>query len=117
MTKRDFMTMVMNGEMTDEMKDFARAEIEKLDATLEKRKNTISKKALENIPLMDRIYDEILGEEAKTATDVAEVMEISVQKASSLLRKMVEDGRATKTEVKIPKKGVQKGYTKNFVTE
>lgn len=117
MTKRDFMTMVMNGEMTDEMKDFARMEIEKLDATLEKRKNTISKKALENIPLMDRIYDEILGEEAKTATDVAEVMEISVQKASSLLRKMVEDGRATKTEVKIPKKGVQKGYTKNFVTE
>lgn len=117
MTKRDFMTMVMNGEMTDEMKDFARAEIEKLDATLEKRKNTISKKALENIPLMDHIYDEILGEEAKTATDVAEVMEISVQKASSLLRKMVEDGRATKTEVKIPKKGFQKGYTKNFVTE
>lgn len=117
MTKRDFMTMVMNGEMTDEMKDFARAEIEKLDATLERRKNTISKKALENIPLMNRIYDEILGEEAKTATDVAEVMEISVQKASSLLRKMVEDGRATKTEVKIPKKGVQKGYTKNFVTE
>ena len=110
MTKRDFMTMVMNGEMTDEMKDFARAEIEK-------RKNTISKKALENIPLMDRIYNEILCEEAKTATDVAEVMEISVQKASSLLRKMVEDGRATKTEVKIPKKGVQKGYTKNFVTE
>lgn len=117
MTKRDFMTMVMNGEMTDEMKDFARAKIEKLDATLEKRKNTISKKALENIPLMDRIYNEILCEEAKTATDVAEVMEISVQKASSLLRKMVEDGRATKTEVKIPKKGVQKGYMKNFVTE
>ena len=54
MTKRDFMTMVMNGEMTDEMKDFARAEIEKLDAALEKRKNTISKKALENIPLMFR---------------------------------------------------------------
>lgn len=117
MTKREFFEQVLNGVMNDEMKDFARAEIEKLDATLEKRKNTISKKALENIPLMDRIYDEILGEEAKTATDVAEVMEISVQKASSLLRKMVEDGRATKTEVKIPKKGVQKGYTKNFVTE
>lgn len=117
MTKRDFMTMVMNGVVNDEVMEFAKSEIDRLDAVNEKRRNTISKKALENIPLMDRIYNEILCEEAKTATDVAEVMEISVQKASSLLRKMVEDGRATKTEVKIPKKGVQKGYTKNFVTE
>lgn len=113
MTKREFMTAIVNGEMTDELKAFAAAEIEKMDAANEARKAKVSKKAAENAPLMDKIYNDILDEEEpETATTVGEMLEVSTQKASALLRKMVEEGRAIKVDVKVPKKGIQKGYKK-----
>lgn len=111
MTKREFYTAIVNGEIDEQVKEFAAAELEKLDAANEKRRNTMSKKAQENLPLMEKIMDEILGEEPKTATDVSKVLEVSVQKASGLLRRLVEEGRAEKVDVKIKGKGTQKGYT------
>lgn len=52
-----------------------------------------------------------MTDEPKTATDVAAVLEVSVQKASGLLRRLVEEGKAVKVDVKIKGKGTQKGYT------
>lgn len=111
MTKREFYTAIMNGEIDEQVKLFAAEELEKMDAANEKRRNTLSKKAQENQPLLQQITDEILSEEPKTATDVAAVLEVSVQKASGLLRRLVEDGKAVKVDVKIKGKGTQKGYT------
>lgn len=111
MTKREFYTAIMNGEIDEQVKLFASEELEKMDAANEKRRNTLSKKAQENLPLLRQITDEILTEEPKTATDVAAVLEVSVQKASGLLRRLVEDGKAVKVDVKIKGKGTQKGYT------
>jgi predicted transcriptional regulator len=59
---------------------------------------------------MEQIVNEILTSEAQTASAIAEAAGISVQKASALLRQIVADGKATVTEVKIPKKGTQKAY-------
>ena len=112
MTKREFLTKIAAGEMNDELMEFAVAEIGKLDATNEKRKEKVSKKAEENQPLIDRIVNEILGDEPVTATDVAGVLKVSVQKASNLCRTAVAQGKAIQTDVKIPKKGNMKGYTK-----
>ena len=110
MTKREFYTAIVNGEIDEQVKEFAAAELEKLDAANEKRRNTMSKKAQENLPLLQQITDEILTDEPKTATNVAAVLEVSVQKASGLLRRLVEEGRAEKVDVKIKGKGTQKGY-------
>jgi predicted transcriptional regulator len=96
--------------ISEELKAEATARIEKLDATNEARKNKPSKKATENAPIMEQIVNEILTSEAQTASAIAETAGISVQKASALLRQLVADGKATVTEVKIPKKGVQKAY-------
>ena len=112
MTKRKFYTVIMNSELDEQIKLFASAERDKLDAANEKRRNTMSKKAQENLPLLQKIYDEILGDEPKTATDVATVLEVSPQKASGLLRRLVEEGKAEKTDIKIKGKGSQKAYTK-----
>lgn len=109
MTKREFYTAIMNGEIDEQVKLFASEELEKMDAANEKRRNT--QKAQENQPLLQQITDEILTEEPKTATDVAAVLGVSVQKASGLLRRLVEDGKAVKVDVKIKGKGTQKGYT------
>lgn len=110
MTKREFYTAIMNGEIDEQVKLFASEELEKMDAANEKRRNTLSKKAQENLPLLQQITDEILTDEPKTATDVAAVLEVSVQKASGLLRRLVEEGKAVKVDVKIKGKGMQKAY-------
>lgn len=110
MTKREFYTAIMNGEIDEQVKLFASTELEKIDAANEKRRNTLSKKAQENLPLLQQITDEILTDEPKTATDVAAVLEVSVQKASGLLRRLVEEGKAVKVDVKIKGKGMQKAY-------
>lgn len=121
MTKREFFVKVSEGEMTEEMKDFAVEQLVKMDAQLAARKGKVSEKEQAkrdaNEALARRVAAEILGAEAKTATDVAAELtemlgeEIKVQKASSLCRKAVELELAVQTEVKIPKKGTQKAYT------
>ena len=111
MTNREFLTAIANMEnISEELKAEATARIEKLDATNEARKNKPSKKATENAPIMEQIANEILTSEAQTASAIAEAAGISVQKASALLRQLVADGKATVTEVKVPKRGVQKAY-------
>lgn len=112
MTKREFYTAIMNGEIDEQVKLFASEELEKMDAANEKRRNTLSKKAQENLPLFEKIMNEILDDEPKTATDVATVLEVSVQKANGLLRRLADEGKINKVDVKIKGKGTQKGYTK-----
>ena len=121
MTKREFFVNAAAGEMTEDMKAFAAEQLVKMDETLEKRKGKVSEKEQAkrdaNEAMARRVAAEILGAEAKTATDVAAELaemlgeEIKVQKASSLCRKAVELGLAVQTDVKIPKKGSQKAYT------
>ena len=117
MTKREFLEAIVGlsteGKIESELGAFAEEEIVKMDEALAKRREKASAKAAENAPLMDKIYEDILKEdEPVTATVVGELMEVSPQKASALLRKMVDEGRATVEDVKIPKKGTQKGYKK-----
>ena len=111
MTKREFLTKIAAIEDV-ELAEYAQNELTKMDTANEKRKEKVSKKAEENQPLIDRIANEILGTEPMTATDVAAVLEVTVQKASALCRAAVAQGLAVQVDVKIPKKGNMKGYTK-----
>ena len=123
MTNREFYTAITaeNATITAEMIEHAQAQLAKLDATAEKRKGKVSEKEQAkrdaNEALARRVAAEVLGAEAKTATDVAAELtemlgeEVKVQKASYLCRLAVETGLAVQTDVKIPKKGTQKAYT------
>ena len=125
MTKREFFVKVSAGEMTEEMQAFAAETLVKMDETLEKRKGKLSEKEQAkrdaNEALARRVAAEILGAEAKTATDIAaemnalmpEVLEkpANSQKASAVMKKAMELDLVVQSEVKIPKKGTQKGYT------
>ena len=113
MTNREFLNAIATNEtLAEEIRTHAEAEIAKMDAANEKRKNKVSKKAEENAPLIEKIVTEVLNSEPVTASDVAAELGVSVQKASSLLRTIATAGNANVTDVKIPKKGTQKGYTK-----
>lgn len=108
-TKREMLNVIVNGELNEEVMAWAASEIEKLNHTNEMRRNKQSKKALENEPIKTAILDK-LTDEPQTATIVGEAVGISTQKASALLRQLVEAGKCERVEVKIKGKGVQKGY-------
>ena len=113
MTSREFFNAVIEGNITDEIKDFAKSQIEKLDSKNAKRKTTDSKTQKENKAIKESLLATMEKDKVYTASEVAR-MEIegitSIQKASALLRQMVETGTLTSEEVKVKGKGKVKGY-------
>lgn len=110
MTKREMMEMIIAGNITDEVIEMAKVEIEKMDAKNAKRRESISKKAQENAPIKEAILKAV-GEDKKLAKEIAEMVEISTQKASALCRQMVTDGVLEVEDVKVKGKGMQKAYS------
>ena len=110
MTKREFLEIVKElGH--PEAAEFAAKELEKMDRALEKRRSKPTKAQIANAPIIERIVSEILEEgKFKTASEVAEILEISVQKASAVLRQAVSEGKVEVEDVKVKGKGTQKGY-------
>jgi len=102
MTKREFYTAIVNGEITEEVTAFATAQIERLDNVNAKRREKPSKKALENAVIGEKIIAEILSNEPKTASEIgAELGNHSSQKVIGILRPFIADGTVVKTELKI----------------
>lgn len=111
MTKREFLTAVMNIEGVDEeLVKFASEEIAKLDNKNEKRKTTLTATQKQNLELAKQIVDLINERKTMVASDVAQVLEISTQKASAILVKLVEQGTLVASETKAKGKGKVKSY-------
>ena len=110
MTYREMLEKVIANDINDEVIEKATERLERLDVENEKRKNRVSKKAAENEPIKAAILG-VLGAEPKTASVIGSEVEISTQKASALLRQLVEAGSVAKTDIKVTGKGTQKGYT------
>jgi len=106
MTRREFLEMVIEGKVTDEMKDFAHSEITKMNDRNAKRKAKPSNKAIANEAIKEKIV-KVLTNEPKTASEIADEVVISVQKCSALLRQI--DGLNV-SEVKVKGRGKVKGY-------
>ena len=122
MTKNELLKMIVAGATITEEMEAKAAEMLAADAAAkEARKGKVSEKEQAkrdaNEALARHIAETILTTEAKTATDVAAVLtaetgeEVKVQKASYLCGLAVKLGLASATEVAIPKKGKQKGYS------
>ena len=109
MTNREFFTNIINGTINEEVIAHATTALEKMDTAIANRKNKPSKTALANAPILEAITGRLTAE-AQTASEIGAALEISTQKASSLLRQLVASGVAVSTEVKGPK-GVVKAYT------
>lgn len=107
MTNREMFTEIVNGNLTDEVKAKAAEEIAKLDARNAARKGKESKTQKENKPIIEAIAN-LLTDEPMLANAIAEKLEISVSKASSLVKK-VEGVKIT--DVKVKGKGVRKAYS------
>ncbi len=113
MTKREFLMAIVESEMAQEMKDFARKEIELLDKKNEKAKNRLTKAQRENMQLQNimlSILTEHKGEPLTINNVIMELEErncidITNQKISSLMKKIMQDNEnIEKVEVKVEKK-------------
>ena len=110
MTKREFLEIVM-GLGHHEAAIFAAKELDKMDKALAKRRSKPTKAQIANAPIIEQIVSEILEEEEfKTASEISEILEVSVQKASAVLRQAVSEGKVEVEDVKVKGKGTQKGY-------
>ena len=109
MTNREFFTAILNSTLSDEMKEHAKAELKKMDERNSKRSSTMTTIQKENIALKEKILS-ILTTDGKVSSVIAEELNLSVQKVSSLCRQLVEEGKVLVEDVKIPKKGKQKSY-------
>ena len=113
MTKREFLTNVTNGTVTEDVISFAKAEIEKMDNALEAKKNKVSPKDAEKAAAAAVIRESIFAvvtESVQTEGDIAAAVGVTGPKARAELRKLVAEGRVVSTEVKVPGKGKCKGY-------
>ena len=117
MTKREFLNEVIavidgTSEVNVlELKEFAKAEIVKLDERNASRSSKPTKAQIENEPIKEKILEVLSTGERMVASAIAEKVEISTQKASALCRQLVESQKLKVEEVKIPKKGKQKAYS------
>ena len=103
MTNRDFYNAVINANINEEMTSFATEAIAKLDARNAKRSERESKTQIANKPIIEAI-SRVLTDEPMLASKIAELCEISTQKAT----KKVEGVQSV--DVKVKGKGTQKGY-------
>ena len=106
MTQRDFYNAVIATVDKDELKAFATDAIAKLDERNAKRASKPSKTQIANEPIIKAIAS-VLTDEPMLASKIAELCEISTQKASALVKKV--DG-VQSVDVKVKGKGTQKGY-------
>lgn len=110
MTQREFLNNIINGNIDNDTIEMAKAEIAKLDARNDKRRNTLTKEQKENEVIKESILGVLNG--VTTAAEVGKALEISTQKASALLGQLAYDEKVIVTEVKIKGKGTVRGYRK-----
>ena len=117
MTKREFFNEVIavidgTSEVDVlELKEFAKAEIVKLDERNANRSAKPTKAQIENKSIKEKILEVLSTEERMVASAIAERLEISTQKVSALCRQLVESKKLKVEDVKIPRKGKQKAYS------
>ena len=109
MTNREFFTAIANSDLSAELKDFASAEIAKLDARNTKRRNTPTKDQLANEQLKGVIL-ETIGIGSMPASEIASAVGFSTQKVSALCRLLVADGQLTAHDLQVKGKGSVKVY-------
>lgn len=112
MTNREFLNAVIALSASEEITEHAKAMIASLDKRNSARTSKPSKTQLENAPIKEAILGIIAEMNAEvSASELHERLNISVQKASSLCRQLVEEGKLSKGERKEKGKGLVKVYS------
>ena len=109
-TNRQALTLIANGNITDEVKVWALNEIAKLDKKNAKRKAEEGTIKVENRPIADAILV-ALANGSMLSTDLAKTIGQTTQKTNGVAGEMVKLGLITKSKVKVKNKGEMTSYS------
>ena len=119
MTKAQFFTNlvkylrgedVMEGCTDATLLEYAEAEIVKIEEAARRAAERKAEKSSADAPLFDALLGALNPEAPLTATAAGEMLEISTQKASALLRKLVAEGKARVEDIKVEKRTCKAYY-------
>ena len=116
MTKIEAYRAVVAGEITEEVREKFVELVEAYEAEAGKRRERAAAKRAEKLAAeadIEAAVYEVLGDEAMTATQIAEAVDgiATAQKATILVKRLVEAGKAQVQDIK-GAKGQVKGYTR-----
>ena len=111
MTQREFFTAIINSDVAEHLKDNAQTQIEKLDKRNATRSSKPNKTQLENEGIKKDILETLTENGGMFASDIAKALDISTNKVASLCKQLIDDGKITVTEVKVPKRGKVRQYS------
>lgn len=113
MTNREFFVSISAGNLTDECITHAAEALSKMDAANAKRKDKPSKTSLANEPIKAALLT-LLTDNPNTQyteNELGAALEVTHNKAGSLVRQLVAEGKAVSAEAKFPKVGKRKVYS------
>lgn len=118
MTRRERYMAVINGEITPELIEEFKAEIEKMDKINKERKETVTPHQMENEEIKEAIREYFKGTDEPhfiedvwmAAKEVDE--EITRQRTSSLCKQLSDEGFLNVEDVRVKSKGMRKLYTR-----
>lgn len=113
MTNREFFSAIALGTINEELIAHAEKAIQQMDATNAKRKEKPSKTQEANAPIKEALLTLLTNNPSSRYTEgeLGTMLEISHNKAGSLARQLVAEGKVTSAEVKIAKVGKRKVYS------
>ena len=111
MTQREFFTAIVNGTINADIQAYAADAIVKLDKRNAARSSKPTKSQQANVPLLAEIRNFLAGKKNVLASEVAAHLDVTPQKASGLLKLLVDGNEVSTAEVKVPKQGKRKAYT------
>ena len=110
MTNREFFVSISEGKLTEDCVAHATEALAKMDSANAKRKDKPSKTSLANEPIKAALLT-LLTENPNTQyteNELGTALEVTHNKAGSLVRQLVAAGKAISTEAKFPKAGKRK---------
>lgn len=108
---REVLNAIVNGTMDADIQEWAKAQIEKMDARNAKRTSKPSKTAIANAPIKEALVKYLSENDGKfTEMELGTALEVTHNKAGSLARQLVKENIVKTEEVKIPKVGTRKVY-------
>ena len=109
-TKREFLEAIVEQVESQEIVDFAKVEIEKLDQRNAKRRSSKTAKQKKNDAIKDLILEVLNSKEFLLSSDVALKLHLTSQKASALLQQLAKDEKIMSNLFKVKGRGLLTGY-------
>ena len=112
MTRRERLEAVINGNITEELVEECKAELEKMNASNAARSAKPTARQIENAKVAEDILGFLTSEPMFVDSIVSNLGgDFTRQRVSGILTNLVKDGKVISEDVKVKGKGKRKAYT------